>query len=288
MASDAELFHQRDELPAKDFNGWSYEGETEYLPLYEAKMLGHFDHRFSTYQDATQAQLNAGSLPRPTSKQHDDPLMEPLARYWVAQPEVANALSGKWEQDWLLGWRNIARASDVRTFVPSVLPASAVGHAFPLAFPVHPAHGPLLHAVWSTMAFDYVARQKISGSNMKYSSSSNSRARPRTSSPMRPAGSLIAPLQNGSSRTYWNCRTRRGGFSLTPGRWATTARRSGGILTGGHFCGLTLTPRCSTFTASPVSRPSTSSTPSPSCASTRSETTASTEPGALSSKPTTA
>ena len=39
---------------------------------------------------------------------------------------------------------------------------------FLLAFPAAPGHGPLLHAVWSSMAFDYVARQKISGTAMKY------------------------------------------------------------------------------------------------------------------------
>ena len=168
MANDSGLFRQPHELASMAFNGWSYEGGTEYLPLYEAKMLGHFDHRFSTYQDATQAQLNVGSLPKPTLKQHDDPLMEPLARYWVAQPEIADALSGKWEQGWLFGWRDIARASDMRTFVPSVLPTTAVGHKFPLAFPENPVHGPLLHAVWSTMVFDYIARQKISGTGMTY------------------------------------------------------------------------------------------------------------------------
>jgi hypothetical protein len=69
----------------------------------------------------------------------------------------------------LLGWRDITGAEKVRTFVPSVVPASAVGHGFPLAFPANPAHGPLPHAVWSTLAFDYVARQKISGTHMTYS-----------------------------------------------------------------------------------------------------------------------
>ena len=58
MANDSRLFRQPHELAPIAFNGWSYEGGTKYLPLYEAKMLGHFDHRFSTYQDATQAQLN--------------------------------------------------------------------------------------------------------------------------------------------------------------------------------------------------------------------------------------
>jgi hypothetical protein len=131
-------------------------------------MLSHFDHRFSTYRDATQAQLNVGSLPRPTVQQHDDPDMEPLARYWVTRPKVTAALDGKWDRGWLLGWRDIARSSDMRTFVPAVMPTSAVGHKFPLAFPAAPPYGPLLHAVWSTMAFDYVARQKISGTGMTY------------------------------------------------------------------------------------------------------------------------
>jgi hypothetical protein len=169
MASDSGLFHQPEDLAGAQFNGWSYDdGDREYLPLYEAKMLGHFDHRFSTYRDATQAQLNKGTLPRLTAMEHDEPHMEALARYWVARREVTEALDGKWDRDWLLGWRDIARASDMRTFVPSVLPTSAVGNKFPLAFPADPAHGPLLHAVWSSTAFDYVARQKISGTGMTY------------------------------------------------------------------------------------------------------------------------
>ena len=98
MANDSGLFQQPDDLNAQAFNGWSYEGDTEYVPLYEAKMLGHFDHRFSTYHDATQAQLNVGSLPRPTIEQHDDPQMEPLARYWVAQTRGSGRSDGKWDR----------------------------------------------------------------------------------------------------------------------------------------------------------------------------------------------
>ncbi|PBI91120.1 N-6 DNA Methylase [Rhodococcus erythropolis] len=169
MASDSGLFHQPEDLADAEFNGWSYERDgREYVPLYEAKMLSHFDHRFSTYRDATQAQLNVGSLPRPTTAQHDDPNLEPLARYWIERPKVETALRGKWDQEWFLGWRDIARSSDSRTFVPSVLPASAVGNKFPVAFPADSAHGALLQAVWSSMVFDYVARQKLSGTGMTY------------------------------------------------------------------------------------------------------------------------
>ena len=57
----------------------------------------------------------------------------------------------------------------MKSFVPSVLPTTSVGHVFPLAFPANPVEGPLLHAVWSSVTFDYVARQKISGTHMTYS-----------------------------------------------------------------------------------------------------------------------
>jgi hypothetical protein len=169
MANDSELFQAADKFSDDEFNGWSYkrDGE-EYVPLYEAKMQSHFDHRFATYRDATQAQLNKGTLPRLSDPQHDDPKLEPLARYWVKRSEVIDKLEDRWDRDWLLGWRDIARYSDTRTFVPSVLPVSAVGDKFLLAFPENPAHAPLLHAVWSSLAFDYVARQKISGAAMKY------------------------------------------------------------------------------------------------------------------------
>lgn len=171
MANDSGLFSAADELreAGADFDGWAWaQGDQRWLPLYEAKLLSHYDSRFSTYAGATQEQLNVGSLPRLTDSQHDDPVVEPLARYWVAEDEVDRALTGRWGRGWLFGWRDIARSSDARTMVPSVLPRSAVGHVFPLALPTEPAHVPLLQAVWSSLAFDYVARQKLSGTHMTF------------------------------------------------------------------------------------------------------------------------
>lgn len=169
MANDSGLFHTADDLADAEFNGWSYmRGKTEYVPLYEAKMLSHFDHRFSTYKGATQAQLNVGALPRLSDDQHDDPEQETLARYWVAQSEVDAKLKERWDRQWLLGWRDIARASDSRTFVPSVLPASGVGHVFPVAFPDVPKLAFCLHGLWSSSILDFIARQKLSGTHMTY------------------------------------------------------------------------------------------------------------------------
>lgn len=169
MANDSALFRTPDDLAGAAFNGWSYtQGETEYLPLYEAKMLGHFDHRFSTYRDATQDQLNIGALPRPRNEQHDDPDMEVLSRYWVQRPSVKEALNREWDRGWLFGWRKIRRASDLRTFVPFVLPLAPAGDSCLLAFPAKPDTACVLAAVTSAMVFDYLARQKLAGTNMQY------------------------------------------------------------------------------------------------------------------------
>ncbi|WP_341925232.1 N-6 DNA methylase [Nocardioides psychrotolerans] len=171
MANDSGLFMTADDCAASggDYDGWAWEtGDRSLLPLYEAKMLSHWNNRHATYEHATQAQLNKGTLPRLTPEQLDGPETDVLARYWVDEDAVLHSAPAWWDRDWLFGWRDIARASDSRTFVPSALPLSAVGHKFPLAFPLEPAHGPLLQAVWSSMVFDYVARQKLSGAGMTY------------------------------------------------------------------------------------------------------------------------
>jgi hypothetical protein len=171
MATDSGLFRTEDDLRTlgAQFDGWAWSnGTTRWLPLYEAKMLSHYDHRFSTYENATQAQLNVGSLPRLTPEQHDDPSVEPRARYWVEEAKVDEALADRWDRDWLFGWRDITNAGNERTLVPSVLPRSAVNHKFPVAFPRNPVLAGTLQAVWSSLAFDYVARQKLSGTGMTY------------------------------------------------------------------------------------------------------------------------
>ncbi len=171
MASDSGLFRTADDLTAlgASFDGWAWQvGDKRWLPLYEAKLLSHFDHRYSTYKGATQAQLNVGSLPRLTDADHRDPEMEPLPKYWVSKADIDRVLGGRWDRQWLVGFRDITNAGNERTFVPSVLPCAAVGHTYPIAILKDFRLAPLLQAVWSSLACDYVTRQKISGTHLTY------------------------------------------------------------------------------------------------------------------------
>ncbi|WP_405641492.1 Eco57I restriction-modification methylase domain-containing protein [Streptomyces uncialis] len=186
MNTDSDKFRTREELITDD---WRLEGNVflrageRMIPLYEGKMLHHYDHRFSTYENATEQQLNKGTLPRFTVEQHQDAQAAPLPRYWVPEQDVLTGefdnngqeikesgvrswLAAKgWDRKWAMGWRDVCRASDERTMICSVAPAHGFGHKFLLALS---PHGALLSAVWSSFIFDYTARQSIGGTSMSY------------------------------------------------------------------------------------------------------------------------
>jgi hypothetical protein len=140
------------------------------LPLYEAKMFHQFDHRFSTYENASQAQLNVGILPRPEDEQKADPHYTITPRYWVSKTEVEDRLAEKWNKQWLLGFRDVCRSTDERTAIFSLLPRVAVGHKAPLAF-VNQRNillYCLLIANFNSLVLDFVLRQKIGGTSLSY------------------------------------------------------------------------------------------------------------------------
>ena len=170
MANDSGIFRTADDLTAlgASFDGWAWtNGPHRWFPLYEAKMLSHYDHRFATYEGATQAQLNVGSLPRITDSQHEDPRIEPVAHYWVSETDVGKAVGVGWNRGWLMGWRKITNAGNERTFVPAVFPRAAAGDSVLLVMPSEGSAACFI-ATLSSMAFDYVARQKLSGTNFQY------------------------------------------------------------------------------------------------------------------------
>ena len=140
------------------------------LPLYEAKMFHHFDHRYSTYEGATQAQLNVGILPKPEAniKQNPDFAIQP--RYWVEKSEVENQLSDKWKKDWVLAFRDICRSTDKRTAIFSLLPNVGVGNNAPIILSdVKEAKKiSCLLANFCSLIFDFVTRHKVGGAHMNF------------------------------------------------------------------------------------------------------------------------
>ena len=68
---------------------------------------------------------------------------------------------------WLMGFRNITGVENVRTVIASVVPRVAVGHSMPLfALSASAAMSAAHYANWSSLVFDYAARQKVGGTNL--------------------------------------------------------------------------------------------------------------------------
>lgn len=132
------------------------------LPLYEAKMLHHYDHRWATYDEN-------GDTRDVTLAEKQNPEYAVSPRYWVETKHVQARLGGKWDKDWLLGFRNITNTTNERTLVASIIPRVAVGHSAPLIFTEHgPKETACLLANLVSFVLDYCTRQKVGGTNMTF------------------------------------------------------------------------------------------------------------------------
>jgi hypothetical protein len=129
------------------------------LPLYEAKMIHHYDTRWATYEPD-------GSTRYLTEAEKADGFA-PIPRYWVAEKEIDRKLDRRWNNGWFLGWRDVCRATDARTVIAACVPRVAYGDKWLLALPSKGRHE-MLQAAWSSFVCDYAARQKIGGTSMKY------------------------------------------------------------------------------------------------------------------------
>jgi hypothetical protein len=170
MANDAHLFHTRDDLKARDahFDGWTWiDAKGEWLPLVQGMQLGHWDHRMSDVVKSTTAALRTNQPAPLSDADKKDANRDAVGVYWVASKDVAAAVPSFWSADWLLGFRSITIGTNARTFIPGVTPRAATG-AFNTVYSRAPRQLALLYSAWASLAFDYLARQKLSGTNMSY------------------------------------------------------------------------------------------------------------------------
>jgi hypothetical protein len=172
MNTDSGLFRTRAQLVEEGFSPVELllrRDDTAYVPLYEAKMVHQFDHRYGTYDGQTSAQANMGTLPRVTDQQHNDPYFVPESHYWVPFDEMQRRLASKWDRNWLLGWRDVTRNTDRRTLIPAIVPRVAVGDKLLLILPKTTARmAACLYASLASFVLDYVVRQKHGGTSLKF------------------------------------------------------------------------------------------------------------------------
>ncbi|MFH1943245.1 MAG: N-6 DNA methylase [bacterium] len=173
MANDSHLFRTRDELEAE---GWKLEGNVfkkngeRYVPLYEAKMAGFYDHRAADVVISATAMVRQGQPASLSTDDHQNSGRLVFGRYWVSEKDVETALPNVWEKLYLLGFTDVTSPTNERTTIATLIPLVGVGHTMPLIFPQHETRMAvlLLAANLNSFMFDYIGRQKLGGIHYTY------------------------------------------------------------------------------------------------------------------------
>jgi len=175
-------------------------------PLYEAKMLHQYDHRWATYEPD-------GTVRDVTLEEKMNPDYEVTPRYWVPKKEVLNRIADvpdsvrkawyageehqlrialaacedeelnqlatadnlmkKMDQvmdqrspKWLMGFRNISNSTNERTFIPFIFPRGGLGNSGTIIFGLNRENTIILAVNMSSLVFDFIVRQKVGGTNL--------------------------------------------------------------------------------------------------------------------------
>ncbi|MGD1035722.1 MAG: hypothetical protein ABR878_00690 [Roseiarcus sp.] len=168
MTNDSHLFWTRERLEQHgaypvELGRWK-KGAEEWVPLYQGKMIQAFDHR------AADVVVNARNLHRPAQREpidengHANVHRFATPQYWVD----AETVSEFGVANWVLGFKEIASATNERTMIAALLPAVGFGNKTPILIPEATGRRMewMLAADLNSFVHDFVARQKLHGQTL--------------------------------------------------------------------------------------------------------------------------
>ncbi len=169
MANDSHLFNKNEDLEKQGFelDGNQYtNGHTTFLPLYEAKMFWHFDHRFGSYEQISDR--NNTHLPNSSHSNYLNSNYVVQPWYWVLESSIKNELLQS--SKYLIAFRDITNSTNERTAIFTILPFVALGHVAPclLLKDKKAVHACCIVSNINSFSFDFVARQKVGGTHLTY------------------------------------------------------------------------------------------------------------------------
>ena len=133
MSNDSGLFKERTDLEQE---GYRFEGnrfvkndELDWLPLYEGKMIGLWNHRAADVvfsEGATSRKRQPRAIP---VAELDDPSRLAIPFSWVREDEVRKAHGTDFEDSVVFGVGNVSSPTNSRSFVGTLLPLNAIGNS---------------------------------------------------------------------------------------------------------------------------------------------------------------
>ncbi len=145
---------------ADDSGNFLGQPEPGSVPLYEPKYFHQFDHRWASTIDGKECHFTDAE------KTYPNRLVAP--RYYYPTSDLVERFGAVWDRAWVIAWRRIARSTDERTFIATVLPSTAIPDTARVILPAKErvAYAASLLANLGAFVFDYVARQKVGGTDV--------------------------------------------------------------------------------------------------------------------------
>ena len=168
MTNDSGLFRTRKELEDQEGAypiGGNVFGSAagDWVPLYEGKMIWHFNHRAASIvvneENQHRPAYPSNSLPESLA----DPSFVPTPQFWIKAAEKPKNMKP------VLAFRDVTNPTDRRTMDASFIPYHYAGNTLPLLVCEEgAAHLAPLLANLNTMIFDYICRQKVQKNHLSW------------------------------------------------------------------------------------------------------------------------
>ena len=127
------------------------------LPLYEAKYIYHYNHRYCTYEGGTTVNCIDMLL--------SDPTFKAKTQYYLSHQDLISRFG---DSKYFLTYRMITNATNERTMVSSIIPAYPCGNSLSIIECENVIEALFLLANMNSIAFDFFARQKVGGTNFNH------------------------------------------------------------------------------------------------------------------------
>lgn len=192
MSTDAHLFKTPDELIKDGFYQVApnkmKRGKESWLPLYEGKIVGSYNHRASNIiMNMSNRRRPAQEVPA-TFVELSNPKWSPSFQYYVSKGSIPLPPIFSW----FVAFKDITAATNTRTAIASIIPFAGAGHTLPIIIPdfereprdgteddraqwlsavrekvgEYSVYAPFVLANFNSLIFDYLCRQKVQGEHL--------------------------------------------------------------------------------------------------------------------------
>jgi hypothetical protein len=141
---------------------------TIYLPVYEARQIFFYNHRYATYGGVKQEEVFEGKAVD-LKEEIRNPNVFIIPRYWV-QKNFFLGLMAKYnhKRPWFLAYRDITSNVVERTCIPCIIPFTPATVSLPTIGLQNWQVVDCLLGNLSSLVFDYVARTKVAGTHLSF------------------------------------------------------------------------------------------------------------------------